>query len=87
MALSRKSTKPVPLHPKCVVCSNYGLANTRWKRCRAGVVAVTQCSPPSVEQAVRKHFFVLARGRCFSDSLRLVNEDRNMSYSRKCHVI
>lgn len=76
MGLSIKLTKSVLVCPKNVVCSNYGMANIKWKGCCAGVVWVTQCSLFTAEQAVRKCYF--------SDSLHLVNEERNMSY---IHII
>lgn len=41
----------------------------------------------AVEQAVKKHFFLIVFWCYFSDSLHFVNEERNMSYIRKCHVI
>lgn len=76
MGLSRKLTKSILVCPKNVVRSNYRMANIKQKGCCAGVVLVTQCSLFTAEQAVRKCYF--------SDSLRLVKEERNMSY---IHVI
>lgn len=87
MGLSRMLTENILLCPKYVVCSNSGMANSEWKRCRAGVAAVTQCLLLGVEQAVRERFFVIVLGCYFSDSLRLANEDRNMSYICECHVV
>lgn len=41
----------------------------------------------TVEQAVKKLFFLIILWCCFSDSACLVNEERNNSYVPKCHLI